>query len=180
MSLVSLVLSFLMSNLIISVPFIYFATRGHERYGKYAQRWIWDEIWWSLAAFERCLLNLHDKSSGGKEKWPFKTGASLIEVAVNTMPQRARDNGNTVGLKKTIFQWPSHSAVNLRGMGSGSCQQRYRGLKSHGPHGATELEGFWIHLPVWLWAVQGLYLGSVWEKVKDPTILQPYGGLLVH
>ena len=67
--------------------------KGHDRYGKYAHSWPFTDqfgmklvdCWPRLRGACLTEVDLHDeKSSAGNVKWPFKTGARLIQVAAST------------------------------------------------------------------------------------------------
>ena len=78
--------------------------KGHDRYGKYAHSWpITDRFgtkfvsrWLRLRGACLTEVHLHEKSFGGNVKWPFKTGARLIQVDTST--------GGTVR-RKIQIQW---------------------------------------------------------------------------
>ena len=65
--------------------------KGHERYGKYAKSWPFTDRfgiefvgrWPRLRGACLIEMHLHDKSFGGNGKWPFKTGARLMQVAAS-------------------------------------------------------------------------------------------------
>ena len=65
---------------------------GHARYGKYAQSWpLTDQFgtkfvgrWPRFRGAYLIEVHLHEKSFGGDVKWPFETGARLIQVAPST------------------------------------------------------------------------------------------------
>ena len=80
--------------------------KGHDRYGKYAHSWPFTDRFGTkfVSCWPRlrgaCLIevHLHEKSLGGNVKWPFMTGARLIQVAASA--------GGTVCIKsdfKDIF-----------------------------------------------------------------------------
>ena len=66
--------------------------KGHDRYGKYAHSWPFTvrfgtkfvRHWQHLRGACLTEVHLHEKSFGVNVKWPFKTGAHLIQVATST------------------------------------------------------------------------------------------------